>query len=203
MRRLTADQELTGPDLENPYALTSETYSEAIANSETAISGVSILKSSLVWSIVCSVSAAPSFFIAVTEVAENQAIAMVIGVFIFIMIYTFADLVTRNLAARKNTRIRTILRATFIVRTIMVVFFPIALFTDVLLGAISVSILSSAARIFNAEFAESKMTFGMALATTLLQGCMLSILLFFLGLLIAVVVFVIRSLKRLIGRNLA
>lgn len=86
-----------------------------------------------------------------------------------------------------------------VVRENMVVIFPVAMMTDMLLGMISVSLVQSVARPLRAEYFKDSMGFGMTLATTLVQGCMLSILLFFLGLLITAIVFVIRSLASRFG----
>ncbi len=179
---------------ENPYAITNDFESIAITNPVEEVTPASIATTILLWTVVCSLSAAPSFFFAIAELARYQAAAMIVGVCIFIGIYSAADLLSRKLPFRKNPRIRSILRATFIVRSIMVVIFPVALVTDMFLGMFSVGLVRSVTRPLTTDYFKDEMGFGMTLATTLVQGCMLSIFLFFLGLLISAIVFVVRAI---------
>ncbi len=189
----SANEDLSTSLYENPYAsspaMDLEDASVEINENAPWHSGRSVLT----WTVVCSLSSAPSFFFAIGSVAKNQALAMVLGVIIFIGIYTIADMLSRNSPFRRNSRMRSILRSTFIVRSIMVVVFPIAIYTDVTLGMLSVAIVGSVAQ-STGEIYKRAFGFIETLATTLVQGCLLSILLFFLGLLISVFVFVIRSL---------
>ena len=187
-------QEFVRDSTLNPYALVREADLKDNPRGASDVLSASVAKTVLMWTFVCSLSAAPSFFFAFTSMAKNQVIAMMVGVIVFIGIYTAGDLVTRNLPARKNARIRSILRATFIVRSVMVVIFPLAVSTDLVLGMISVGIVSHISKPMNADNFENQMGFVATLATTLIQGCLLSVLLFLLGLLIAGLVFVIRSL---------
>ena len=201
----TARQESNGPaddaqgeprQTENPYASTSDFEPAGIFSSDVELSPIGLVTTLFVWTGVCSLSAAPSFIFAAQELAKNQAIAMVIGVLIFIGLYSAADLLTRERPFRKDARMRTILRATFIVRSIMVILFPIATVTDVILGMFSVGFVQSVSRSFkgtNGTF-DSKLGFGETLATTLVQGWLLSVLLFFLGLFITAIILVTRSL---------
>ena len=178
----------------NPYA-PSHSVDPEISRVETKeLSTRVFVQTFLIWTCVCLLSAAPSFIIAFGDMAKSQVIALVLGILIFIVIYTSADLLSRDTPARKNTRFRSILRATFIIRSVMVVIFPIATVTDIFLGLFSVGIVFSVLRFFKIEFQENAMGFGMVLATTLVQGCLLSIFLFFLGLLITVFQFILRSL---------
>jgi len=184
----------TGRESENPYALMHDLRSDEAERASRPRSNLSIAKTLFVWTLVCSLSAAPSFYFAISQMAKDQAAAMILGVIIFIAIYTLADLVSREFPARKNVHLRRIMRATFLVRSMMVVVFPLSLFTDLWLGMIAVGITTSLWRVFDREFLQNQMTFSMTLATTLLQGCLLSVLLLLLGLLIGVAAFVIRSL---------
>jgi hypothetical protein len=181
---------------ENPYASTNEFELSEISSSGEELSPIAFATTLFVWTVVCSLSAAPSFLFAVQDLAKDQVVAMIIGVVIFIGIYTSADLLTRERPFRKDARMRTILRSTFIVRSIMVIIFPIATITDVVLGMFSVSIVQFFAGPFYDQSLnfDRKMGFGVALATTLVQGCLLSVLLFFLGLFISGIVFITRSL---------
>jgi uncharacterized membrane protein YqaE (UPF0057 family) len=77
----------------------------------------------------------------------------------------------------------------------MVIIFPIATTTDIFLGILSVSLVQAIARVFkvsNPSF-DSNMSFGVTLVTTLVQGCLLSVLLFFLGLFISGIIFATRA----------
>jgi len=178
---------------ENPFAPNPAMDLEDVSVETMEIASWNLGRSILTWTVVCSLSAAPSFFFAIGSVAKNQAAAMLIGVIIFIAIYTISDMHSRNSPFRRNPRMRSILRSTFIIRSIMVIVFPIAIFTDVFLGMYAVFIVRFVAQATDKNF-ESEIGFAATLATTLVQGCLLSILLFFLGLFISVFVFVIRSL---------
>ena len=81
----------------------------------------------------------------------------------------------------------------------MVVVFPVAMFTDLFFGMVSVSLVTGVVKSLDVVFVENQMGFTMALTTTLVQGCLLSIFLFLLGLLITTIVFVIRSLASRLG----
>lgn len=183
-------------DLSNPYASTQNPEDSFISTEDHEIGAASVGKTILVWSLVCTLSAAPSFFFAIGAIARGQALAMALGVITFIGLYTYADLTTRSRPFRKNPRMRTILRATFIVRSIMVILFPLALTTDLFLGLASVSLVQSVARLFAdiEPYSKNQMGFGMTLITTLVQGSLLSGLLFLLGLLISTIMYVARFL---------
>ncbi len=194
--RLMDDSRLDQRPAENPYASTSNFEPGGISSSVVEVSPAGLAKTLSVWSVVCALSAAPSFIIAVQSMAKDQVMAMVFGVVVFIMIYSAADLFTRERPFRKDSRMRTILRSTFIVRSVMVIIFPIATTTDIFLGILSVSLVQSIARVIevsNPNF-DSNMSFGVTLVTTLVQGCLLSVLLFFLGLFIGGIIFATRAL---------
>jgi hypothetical protein len=176
-------------EIANPYASTTNLEDSFIAceDSELDIHPASVVKALLVWSLVCTLSAAPSFCVAIGSVARGQVLAMVLGVVIFTGIYTYADLFTRSLPIRKDLRMRTILRSTFIVRSIMVILYPIALWTDMFLGIASLTIV-------HFFLGRVEVGFGYILITTLIQGSLLSGLLFLLGLLISAIMYATRCL---------
>ena len=64
------------------------------------LASTSIIASVLVWTVVCSLSAAPSFFIAWANMAKQQALAMILGILLFIGLYTLADLYSRGSSLR-------------------------------------------------------------------------------------------------------
>ncbi len=99
-----ANEKISTNNIENPY-----TPSPLMAPEDSYV-GVDettpwiVGRSILTWTIVCSLSAAPSFVFAIGEIAKNQAVAMVLGIIIFIAIYSTADLVTRYSPFRRNPR---------------------------------------------------------------------------------------------------
>jgi hypothetical protein len=177
---------------ENPYATSNAGSLDSILPPMNRTEA-SFVTTFLTWTVVCGLSAAPSFFWAISEVAKDQANAMILGVVSFIGIYTAVDILSRDMPFRQNSRMRSILRATFIVRSVMVVIFPVALTTDLFLGLISVNFVGFVLKPLEPAM-QKGMSFGIAYATTLVQGCLLSVFLFFLGLLISAIVFLIRSL---------
>ena len=141
----------------------------------------------LVWTLVCTLSAAPSFAIAISDIAQDQAAAMILGVILFIAMYTTADVYTYSSKLRRSRRMRIILRSTFILRSLMVVLYPVAVFTDIILGMFSVSFVGLLFRLNDPAPASGppQLDFAATLVTTLVQGTLLSLLLLLLGAIIA------------------
>ncbi len=97
-------------DSENPYSPTaiSELPPTLSVDGRRPMTPGRIVLSLFVWTLVCTLSAAPSFLIAISEIARDQAMAMIIGVIIFIGIYTAADLYTYSSKLRSSRRMRII-----------------------------------------------------------------------------------------------
>ena len=136
-----------------------------------------VLRRLLLWTAVCVISAAPSFVVAHQQ--YDQA-AMVLGVCLFILVYTA---LTSTEAFERFHRRRFIRRTLYIgygMRVAISIVFPIALFPDVFAGAISVSLVREILRLEPQAFAGT-------LAATCISGALLNVIVFaFMGVVYAV-----------------
>lgn len=137
-----------------------------------------------VWSIVCVVSAAPSFFWGLSTVAHEQALAMIVGVAIFIALYTIGDQKTKHSAWRRNSSLRLTLKIAYITRIAISIILPVGGMLDLFCGLFSVSIvefLLNNKMSLNVgpegEALRGGAGFFAALFTTLVQGLVLNVVL--------------------------
>lgn len=165
----------------NPYSAPAGTGELMAAGADSAESDFSHRRSwpkSLgIWTLVCTVSAAPSFFLGLATVAPQQALAMLLGIAIFIVGYTVADQLTQDLPWRRNKSVRLTLRIGYISRLLISVVIPVGGMLDMFCGIISVEIVQT---IFpNSGYLETpdSMRFLPALLTTLVQGGVLNVVL--------------------------
>lgn len=138
------------------------------------------LGSLAIWSLVCVVSAIPSFVWGLGTIASTAAVAMLLGVVIFIVGYVFADQCTQQARWRRNRSLRTALKIGYITRLTISIIFPVGGFLDMVCGLFSVSIVDFASSIMIGGSATSGMPsagFGQVLATTLVQGVVLNVVL--------------------------
>lgn len=135
-------------------------------------------KAALRWFLICSVSAAPSWYIAAG--ATSAAIAgMATGVFLFIVGYTIFDVWTRNHPLRQRRDVKITLAITYGTRIAISLLFPIGFFVDIFCGIIAVSATG-----FVFQTTESNLQFVSTLVTTLVQGVLLNCVLAGYGLLV-------------------
>lgn len=134
-------------------------------------------KSILVWSSICSISAAPSFFLAVGLVGVQNILWMLIGVLLFVAGYVAADAMTFRWPYRRRVAVKLSLRITFIIRISASVIFPVALYADMFCGIISASFITALG--FEPE-RSLNMPGPVVLIWTLLQGTILNAVLAFI-----------------------
>ena len=141
-----------------------------------------LLRRLLLWTAICSVSAAPSFYFA--HVGEFNHSAMVVGVCLFILAYTAAT----STAAFERLRRRPFVRRTLYIGyglrlflSALIALGPIAvptrivLFADAWPGYLSVMLVK---QLMQPE------TFSGTLLTTIVQGALLNIIIFIVMLLV-------------------
>lgn len=125
-----------------------------------------------IWTIICLLSAGPSFFWGMSTVAREQLLAMCLGVAIFIMAYTIGDGVTASKNWRRDRRTRLTLRIGFITRMVISVVFPLGGAIDLFCGINSVRFVGLIMQ-FNSEQPNSA-NFIQTLVITLVQGIILN-----------------------------
>jgi hypothetical protein len=130
-------------------------------------------KSTLVWLIVCWISAAPSFFIAIGVVNVEQWPAMVAGVMTFVVGYIVADNRTYHWAFRQRKPVRYALITTYVIRIVISVIFPIAMFVDMFCGMISSMVLYP----IGLDAPKHDLSLGAVYLWTIAQGVVLNVVL--------------------------
>lgn len=94
----------------------------------------------LVWTVVCSISATPSFLLAM---GEHEPAPMLCGVALFILAYTLVTSSSAFGRFRHRPCVNTTLWVGYTVRMLLTLVFPISFFVDVPLGIASISFVES------------------------------------------------------------
>jgi hypothetical protein len=142
---------------------------------------------------VCGIAALPSFFWGFA-MTGGEITGMLLGIFLFAVGYTLIDFRTAAWPIRQKKTIRRTLRFTYGTRIAISVLFPVGGYLDAICGIFSLGLISSV-------FGESierldGMGFRLTLLTTIVQGCLLNIVLAVYGLLVFGVYGLVGALKR-------
>lgn len=130
-------------------------------------------KSTLVWLIVCWISAAPSFFIAIGVINVERWPAMIAGVMTFVAGYIVADNRTFHWAFRQRKPVRYALITTYVIRILISVIFPIAMFVDMFCGMVSSMVLYP----IGLDAPKHDLSLGAVYLWTIAQGVVLNLVL--------------------------
>jgi hypothetical protein len=130
------------------------------------------------WSAVCAIAAAPSFYVGY-GVSDGQVAAMLLGIVLFIVLYTVVDLNTSSWPIRQKTMVRRILVFTYGTRIFISIVFPLGLAIDMLVGLFATSCVEAVTHLSMGSFREDgfQSEFALALLLTIVQGFFLNILL--------------------------
>lgn len=153
-----------------------------------------------IWTLVCLLSAGPSFYWGFGTIARGQLAAMLLGVCLFIVAYTLGDQCTQRQRWRQLRSIALTLRVGYLTRIVISLIFPIGLMIDVLCGLFSVSIVQGLMPfLFEAGDQEGvyheQAGFLGTLLVTLVQGVILNLLLFFYMLVVLGIVVIVRGVS--------
>jgi hypothetical protein len=135
-----------------------------------------------IWTFVCILSAAPSFFMGgMIHSKPSQIAAMATGVLLFIVAYTLIGSSKWAKRARRNRVFRRTVQIGYGTRIAISVIFPVSFILDGLLGGISISATDS---LFSIEPPVrwypndgNNIGFVPVFFTTILQGCLLNVVL--------------------------
>jgi hypothetical protein len=190
------------PDLINPYAPTAATTSEqeeftrelVAAAERDAYVPASFGWTAFRWFGICTLSAVPSFLVGLA-VTGGRWDAMLVGIFLFSLAYTFADYLTARQSWRKKRLIRRTLRTMYGTRIAITIIFPVGYFLDVCCGFASLYLTQA---ITGPEFASGDQyaDFFPTLLTTLVQGAVMNVVLGVYGLLVWGLLALIGFLRR-------
>lgn len=128
------------------------------------------------WALICTVSAAPSFFWGcVLHHQVQQVMGMIAGVVVFILGYTMVECSAAYRRVVLWPHVRKTVWIGYGTRLAMSIIFPIALFVDMWTGMLSVMLIQSIAH--KSDTAENA-SFLVVFLTTLVQGTLLNVVLF-------------------------
>jgi hypothetical protein len=144
-------------------------------------------KSFIKWLLICAISGAPSFLIALgpSRQAKIQGLAMVCGILTYVAFYVFVE--SREWTRRKLTdkSLRIAVKTGYISRVAISILFPVGFFVDMICGMISVGLVSELSGIDlmgiggkeRPPIPSMPIAFGWYYTTTMLQGLLLNIVL--------------------------
>ena len=152
----------------------------------------SLLRTTVRWFLVCTISAVPSYVFGV-GISQAQISAMIIGILMFIVAYTCLDYVTATTAFRQNRRVARTLKIAYGSRIAISIIYPIAFVLDMFCGMVSISVTET---ISGSEVADGSMGFAATLFTTLVQGIVLNVVLGVYALLVHAIQLVVIAIRR-------
>lgn len=146
----------------------------------------------LKWTVICTISAAPSFFVAMTTTGDqapfSSAVGMLLAILLFICVYTYAEMTPFIRRLMLDRRKKLSARITYGIRMGISIIFPIALPIDFMIGIVSVSmtsaLLGGGERGFTGGKDLSLAVTGWHFVTTILDGLIMNFIVF--GLMIIV-----------------
>ncbi|MCG8652211.1 MAG: hypothetical protein MI861_20395 [Pirellulales bacterium] len=112
---------------------------------------------------------------------NGEILGMLVGILIFVVGYTALDYGTREFSFRSNRRIRTTLKVTYGTRIIISILFPVGAYLDLVCGLITVSLVGAltGVELGPGDTTRTGLTFFSTILATLIQGCVLNVVLAF------------------------
>jgi hypothetical protein len=174
----------------NPYSPAPEIKTGDDAPSERVSAGdkpdyPTLQMTILRWTVMCSVAAAPSFFLGLT-ITRGRAGGMVASILTFIGLYVAADLITRHWPIRRNRVVRRTLVIVYFSRIAASILFPIGTFVDMMTGILMAQLVGD----FMAPFRDASptlqgetMLFWLSYRLTFIQATLMHVVLVAWGIL--------------------
>jgi len=184
-------------------AATTEGEARVVAEEETTPSLSWVIGR---WTLVCGISAVPSFIWGLASIAQYQGMAMIFGVATFVVAYVWWDLRSVARAWRRNPRLVFVLRIGYWTRIVCSIIFPVGMLLDLWCGMLAFSAMASIWEIVLGGMWRSgagglspqqQQSFLFCYLMTLLQGLLLNVVLAGYMLIVAGVIAVVSALRRL------
>jgi hypothetical protein len=130
------------------------------------------------WTVICGISAGPSFYWGWGLHSKfHQVAAMLCGIGVFVLLYALAECSSWYARARDFPHLKTTLRVGYITRIAISLIVPLGMWLDMMVGLFSTAI--AAQLLTGREYRlHGDENFSLVFATTLLQGLFLNVLLF-------------------------
>lgn len=131
------------------------------------------------WFLVCSVSAAPSFFwgCTISELTSEHVIGMLAGVFTFIVGYTIVECTSFVQGLMRHPNFRLTAKIGYGTRMAVSIIFPAGMMLDMFVGMFAVMTVSAVAGPIEQERGDMIQGLGVFYATTIVQGIYLNVVL--------------------------
>ncbi|MEW4560981.1 hypothetical protein AB1K70_00535 [Bremerella sp. JC770] len=142
---------------------------------------VATAKAAVRWSLICGISAIPSWMIASGETTAVLG-GMATGVILFVIGYTILDVCTRKHPLRRRPEVKLTLAITYGTRIAISILFPIGFTVDIFCGILAVAATGAVFETSTLDHVELEFT--STLVTTFIQGCLLNCVLAVYGLIV-------------------
>lgn len=157
------------------------------------------------WTLVCVISAVPSFLWGLSTIANQQWLAMILGVATFIVGYVWLDVHTAKWDWRQNSRWTSVVRIGYWTRIVCSLVLPVGMFLDLWCGMLSFGIAEFIWNVARSLFGGGgfgvqegqQQSFLFCYVMTLLQGVTLNVFMAGYMLVIAGFIAIGRSFQRL------
>ncbi len=130
------------------------------------------------WTLICCISAAPSFFWGCAlHQGADYVIGMLAGILVFVLGYTLLECTPHYQQIVTQPHVHRTALIGYGTRLLVSVIFPVGLAIDMLLGVVSISIVENVSPIRSVEFAEvgNAATGFTVFLTTIVQGVLLNV----------------------------
>lgn len=184
----------------NPFEAPQAAIERAVDPTKTHSAWRARLLCFVLWLVVCGISAAPSFLLAIGMTQHPLRIpAMIGGILSWTLIYTLADWNYLRKLRQKSRVFHRAMVTGFGIRVLISILLPVGCAADMFPGMISVSLVSGVFLMGNAEPYQLQ-SFPAVFFTTVLQGALLNVLVWMLVLLIASILLVFSRRRDAAGK---
>ena len=160
-------------DIVNPYA--SPTFAPELRAAATSRNKPRVLRAVGRWTLICSISAAPSFFWGCGLHSGSEHIAgMLCGILVFIGMYALAECSPLYQRVSNRPYVRRTLIVGYATRMGVSIVFPVGLMFDMCTGMLAVAVVQEG--LFQTS-GPKEVAFAAVFVTTLVQGCLLNLIL--------------------------
>ena len=168
----------------NPYAPPASAAPQSVGKDATPLKPGGVIVPLLRWSLICILSAGPSFYVGLMLGQSAERVAgMIVGILLFIIAYTYADIAFLHRKTRESRRLRLALRIGYGIRMGLIVLPPAAAVIDIPAGLLSVGLVNvlpvvgSAIEAGRGEPSSVGAAFLATLLATIIQGVLLNVVL--------------------------
>ena len=153
----------------------------------------SLVRVAVKWTLICAISAAPSFVVAMwatgSDAPVSAAAGMLMAIFLFICAYTYAEMTPFFRRLMLDPRKKRAAKITYGIRVGVSIVFPVGIYLDFMIGILSVGLMSGllgdgATPINRGQSFSPLMVAGWHFITTIVDGLIMNFVVFGLMLIV-------------------